>query len=137
MYRGYNFYIWAPNRAKYSKNKKSMQPYKGCILCGVATGAKGVIKKVLYKDKLMMVIMNVFPYNPGHVQVVPVRHVESLDSLSDEEYSSFFKFIRKSVKLLEKSFSPKGFNIGINIGGDISGGSNDFGPGNGKIKKTY
>lgn len=119
----YAYYLWATDRMKYIKSKKKVQPYRGCILCGVAKGAKGVIKKVLYKDKLMMVIMNVFPYNVGHVQVVPVRHVENLEDLTDEEYERFFVLIRKSVVMIKKTFSPLGFNIGLNIGGDISGGS--------------
>ena len=119
----YLHYIWATNRMKYIKGKKKLQPYRGCILCGVAKNKPGVIKKVLYKDKLMMVIMNVFPYNVGHVQVVPVRHVENLEDLTDEEYVRFFELIRKSVIMIKKAFSPLGFNIGLNIGGDISGGS--------------
>ncbi len=116
-------YIWASSRMGYIKDKKKLQPYRGCILCGVAKNKPGVIKKVLYRDNLMMVIMNVFPYNVGHLQVVPVRHVEELEDLTQEEYERLWNLVRKSVLLLKKSLHPKGFNIGFNIGGDIAGGS--------------
>ena len=119
----YSHYLWATHRMKYAKNKKSLQPYKGCILCGVAGDKPGVIKKVLYRDKLMMVIMNIFPYNVGHLQVVPVRHVEELEDLTPEESLRMWELVRKCVVLLKKTLTPKGFNIGFNIGGDISGGS--------------
>jgi ATP adenylyltransferase len=119
----YTQYLWATNRMKYAKNKKALQPYKGCILCGVVKDHPGVIKKVLYKDRMMVVIMNVFPYNVGHVQVVPIRHVEELEDLTKEEYSRFFELIGRSVRMIKKALKPKGFNIGFNIGGDIAGGS--------------
>ena len=116
-------YLWATNRMKYAKNKKALQPYKGCILCGVAKDHPGVIKKVLYRERLMMVIMNVFPYNVGHVQVVPVRHVEELEDLTKEELDRYYTLIRNSVRMIKKALNPKGFNVGMNIGGDIAGGS--------------
>jgi diadenosine tetraphosphate (Ap4A) HIT family hydrolase len=119
----YSHYLWASHRMGYVKDKKKLQPYKGCILCGVAGDKPGVIKRVLYRDRLMMVIMNIFPYNVGHLQVVPIRHIEELEDLTPEESERFWELIRKSVILLKKALNPKGFNIGFNLGGDISGGS--------------
>ena len=119
----YRHYLWATERLKYVKDKKGQQDYDGCILCGIAKDKPRVIKKILYKDKLMMVIMNVFPYNVGHIQVVPIRHVENLEDLTEEEYTKMFELVRKSIVMLKKAFSPKGFNIGLNIGGDVAGGS--------------
>lgn len=119
----YSHYLWATHRMGYIKDKKSLQPYKGCILCGIARDKPGVIKKVLYRGRLMMVIMNVFPYNVGHLQVVPLRHVEEFEDLTPEESERLWSLVRKSVLLLKKALKPKGFNIGFNLGGDIAGGS--------------
>ncbi len=116
----YKNYLWATQRAHY--NKKA-QPYEGCLLCGVAQNAKGVIKKIVYQDKKVMVILNVFPYNTGHVQVVPIRHVENLEDLSDEERNYLFTMVNKTIMLLKKTFNPAGINMGMNIGGDVSGAS--------------
>ncbi|HLC77445.1 MAG TPA: HIT domain-containing protein [archaeon] len=119
----YNNYLWAANRSKYLKNHHSLQSYKGCLLCGVVHEKSGVIRKVLYKDKLAMVILNIFPYSVGHVQVVPIRHVETLEGLTKKEHDHLFDMVRRTVILLKKTFSPAGINIGMNIGGDVSGAS--------------
>jgi diadenosine tetraphosphate (Ap4A) HIT family hydrolase len=119
----YDNYLWATSRSSYVKGHHKLQPYKGCLLCGVAQNKPGVIKKVLYKDKLAMVILNVFPYNIGHVQVVPIRHVENLEDLTKKEHDHLFDLVRRSVIMLKKTLSPAGVNIGMNIGGDISGAS--------------
>jgi ATP adenylyltransferase len=109
----YTDYLWSPGRMKWVAGAK---PYKGCVFCGIAKNDPKVLKKVIYRDKTMMVIMNIFPYNVGHLQVVPRRHVEWLEDLSDEEYSHFDGLIRKTVKLLKKSLNPIGFNVGMNLG---------------------
>lgn len=119
----YDNYLWATNRNSYVKGHHKMQPYKGCLLCGVAQNKPGVIKKVVYKDKLAMVILNVFPYNTGHVQVVPMRHVEALEDLTKKEHDHLFDLVNRTVVMLKKTFSPAGLNVGMNIGGDISGAS--------------
>jgi ATP adenylyltransferase len=89
---------------------------KGCIFCGIAKNDPKIPKKVIYKDKLVMVIMNIFPYNVGHLQVVPLRHVEWPEQLSDEEFSHFFNMIKKAFILLRKALNPSGFNAGMNLG---------------------
>jgi ATP adenylyltransferase len=116
----YKNYLWATQRSKY--NKKS-QPYEGCLLCGVAKNDKGVIKKVVYQNDKVMVILNVFPYNVGHVQVVPIKHVETLEDLGDEERNYLFSMTTKTIALLKKTFNPAGINMGMNLGGDPSGAS--------------
>jgi diadenosine tetraphosphate (Ap4A) HIT family hydrolase len=118
----YDNYLWAARRNTYIKNHK-LQPYKGCLLCGVAQNKPGVIKKVIYKDKLAMVILNVFPYNVGHVQVVPLRHIECLEDMTKKEHDHIFDLVRRTVLMLKKAFSPAGINIGMNVGGDVAGAS--------------
>lgn len=117
MYRNY---LWATSRGKWVKRHKKIP---GCIFCLMAKGDPRVPAKILHKDKDMMVIMNIFPYNVGHLEVVPVKHVIWLEDLSDREFDKFFRMIRKSIILLKKVLNPKGFNVGLNLGGVISGGS--------------
>jgi diadenosine tetraphosphate (Ap4A) HIT family hydrolase len=109
----YSDYLWSPGRMKWVKNAK---PYKGCVFCGIAKNDPRVPKKVIYKDKLMMVIMNIFPYNVGHLQVVPLRHVEWPEQLTEEEYAHFFDLVKKTMILLKKALNPVGFNAGMNLG---------------------
>jgi len=102
---------------------KKRESGRGCLFCRIAKGGSGMKNEILYRTKDVMVIMNIFPYNTGHLQVLPVRHAEGLDQLSESEITSLFVMVGKCVKLLEKVLAPAGFNIGLNIGGDVSGAS--------------
>lgn len=115
----YEYYLFSPIRMKWVKRKK----IKGCTFCKIAKGDKSVPQKILYKDGKMMVIMNTFPYNTGHLQIVPTRHVENFEDLSENEITSLFVMVKKCIKLLKKVLEPSGFNIGINLGGDVAGAS--------------
>ena len=108
-------YLWAPGRLEWVTRLHKNMP-KGCIFCRIAGDDARVPSRTLYKDKTVMVIMNIFPYNPGHLQVVPVRHVEWPDQLTKEEQAAFYGMVNKTIKLLKKSQNPEGFNIGMNLG---------------------
>jgi len=118
----YSNYLWATSRGKWVKKPHHGKGEK-CVFCGIAGNDPSIPKKVLYKDKDIMVVMNLFPYNKGHLQVVPIRHVVFPEDLTDEEYAKFFLMIRKAMALIRKTLEPKGFNVGLNVGGDIAGGS--------------
>jgi diadenosine tetraphosphate (Ap4A) HIT family hydrolase len=95
---------------------KGGKPYKGCVFCGIAKDDPRVPKKVIHRDDKVMVIMNIFPYNVGHVQVVPIRHVTLPDELTEEEFAHFNDMFRKTLKMLKKALDPVGFNAGMNLG---------------------
>ncbi|HJW96918.1 MAG TPA: HIT domain-containing protein [archaeon] len=118
MYRNY---LWATSRLSYVKKKHGQ--IKGCLFCNIAKDDPETPKKVLWKDRDMMVIMNIFPYNTGHLEVVPVRHVVGPEEMSKEEYQKMWEVVRKTVLLLKKALNAPAFNIGINLGGDLAGGS--------------
>jgi ATP adenylyltransferase len=61
-------------------------------------------------------MLNLFPYNPGHMMVAPKRHVRELSDLSDEEIKEMFHLIKICINALKKEADPEGFNIGLNIG---------------------
>jgi len=71
---------------------------------------------VLKETRYAMVMLNLFPYNPGHLMVAPKRHVANLEDLTDEELKEIMALTQKSVKVLKEIANPDGFNIGINIG---------------------
>lgn len=111
----FEYWLFSPSRKKWvTKDKKKVENI--CVFCEIARGNKKIPQKVIYRDEEVMVLMNIYPYNTGHLQVVPVRHVESLEELSKKEYIKLWKFVKKSVILLREVLKPKGFNIGINIG---------------------
>jgi len=71
---------------------------------------------VLKETRHAMVMLNLFPYNPGHLMVAPKRHVANLEDLTDEESKEIMELTQKSIKVLKKIANPDGFNVGINIG---------------------
>ena len=109
-------YLTVPWKGEYVHGKRP----DGCIMCAVRDGGDDVYE--VYRNDHVMVVLNLYPYNPGHLLVVPLRHVESLDDLQDEERDAFYALIERSVRLLETVYGPKGFNIGINQG-QFSGAS--------------
>ncbi len=107
-------YIAAPHKLVYIEGEERHEI--PCIFCAIIEGNPRVITKIVYQDTEFMVILNMFPFNPGHVMVVPIRHVVKLAELDREELNAFFWMGAKTVKLVETAFSPTGVNMGLNIG---------------------
>ncbi len=107
-------HLWAPWRMQYVQMKKG----KGCILCEKPGQEQenDAMNYILYRGGKNFVIMNSYPYSPGHLMVVPYRHVASLDELTDEELHEHFDMVSRSIKILRQAFNSDGFNLGMNIG---------------------
>ena len=114
-------HIWAPWRMEYIQMEKA----KGCILCEKPAQDSDAANYILYRGDKNFVIMNTYPYNPGHLMIAPYRHVASLEELSDEELHEHFDIVSRSVKVLKQVFNPGGFNLGINIGKVAGAGIED------------
>ncbi|UCG35607.1 MAG: HIT domain-containing protein [Candidatus Omnitrophota bacterium] len=104
--------LWAPWRIKYIVNIKT----KGCALCAAQKKRNDKKTRIVVRSKHSFAILNTFPYNNGHLMIVPYRHVASLEKLSDAEILDMNKTLIKIKKALKKVLKPEGFNIGINIG---------------------
>jgi ATP adenylyltransferase len=104
--------MWAPWRVEYIRMEKP----KGCVLCEIPQQDNDVANYLLYRGELNYVMMNKYPYNGGHLMVVPYRHVARLDDLSDAEITEHYRLIQRSLKILREVFNPAGFNIGVNMG---------------------
>ena len=104
--------IWAPWRMKYILMDKS----KGCFLCENFKQNNDAANYILYRGSKNFVIMNLYPYNPGHLMIAPCRHVASLEEMTKEELHEHSEIVSRSIKVLRQAFDPQGFNIGVNIG---------------------
>ena len=118
----YHHWICSPERMKLFEHKKAHK-HGGCIFCKIAKGDKKVSTKILHKDNKFMVIMNIYPYNTGHLLVMPVKHTTFLEDLPDQDVSALFVLVKKSVKLLKRVIKPDAFNIGLNQGIGVAGAS--------------
>ena len=104
--------IWAPWRMEYIETEKS----EGCILCKKPGQDSDDVNHGLYRGGRNFVIMNKYPYNPGHLMIAAYRHIASLEELTDEELHEHFDIVSRSITVLRRISSPAGFNLGINIG---------------------
>ena len=105
-------YIWAPWRMKYILMDKP----EGCILCEKPGQDCDAENHILYRGRANFVMMNAYPYNPGHLMVAPYRHLAGLDDLGDEERNEHFEVVCRCLGVLREAFHPEGFNIGVNMG---------------------
>ena len=78
---------------------------------------------IVHRSRLSYLVLNRFPYNPGHLLAVPFREVTALDELNSAERADLFEEIVLGQQLLRKALNPEGFNIGFNLGSAVAGGS--------------
>lgn len=105
-------YLWAPWRMAYLDGEAPA----GCIFCEKPAENSDRENRILWRAKSCFVILNAFPYNPGHLMVVPFSHVPAVTSLSDVELADLMVTTKLSAAVLEASMAPNGLNIGINQG---------------------
>lgn len=111
--------LWAPWRSRFVKARKK----KGCIFCLRKRKDKNAF--VVKKTRFSFALLNIYPYNNGHVMVSPYRHVKDLKGLTDKELLDIMKLVRDMQTLLEERLKPHGFNIGINTGKVAGAGYKD------------
>ena len=105
-------HLWAPWRMQYITKPKEGD----CIFCTKPKQNSDSANLILYRGKNNFIILNAYPYNPGHLLVVFYRHIANMKDLTDEEAKEHFELIQESITLLKNTIYPAGFNIGLNIG---------------------
>jgi ATP adenylyltransferase len=77
---------------------------------------------ILYRGPSCAVIMNKYPYNTGHLMVIPIRHISQLEKLTRDEAANFFTLIQQSVAIIKKTLAPQSLNVGMNLGRSAGAG---------------
>ena len=111
-------HIFAPWRMQYILSNSDDSPSKGsgCIFCDFPKENNDEQRLIIHRGALCFVIMNAFPYNPGHLMVVPYRHTADFLSLTKDETSEMMSLCQTAHSVLTNLMKPHGFNIGMNIG---------------------
>jgi ATP adenylyltransferase len=105
--------LWAPWRMTYIKSEKSGE----CVFCKAAADPdQDKENLVLWRGEYGYVILNRFPYNNGHLMVVPYRHVPSIEDLEPAPLADLMTMVQEAIALLRRAMQPDGFNVGINLG---------------------
>jgi ATP adenylyltransferase len=88
----------------------------GCIFCDLPAEGDDVRTMILARGELAFVIVNSYPYNPGHLMVAPFRHVGAFTSLEADELADVDALVARSIRALEQEMEPHGYNLGMNLG---------------------
>ena len=112
--------LFRPGRLKYVR--KIIQAV-GCVFCTSAEATDSNIETLrVYKTKFSQVVINKFPYNSGHLLVLPLRHVGDIAHLTDEEYLDLSLLVKTAIKAMTTVYQPNGFNLGMNHGAAAGAG---------------
>ena len=104
--------LWAPWRTVYiGKDHGDV-----CIFCDKLESNEDVANYTVLRGDKTFVIMNLYPYNNGHLLIAPKRHVGDLNDLDADELLELGQMTQKMVRVLRLAFNPEGFNIGVNLG---------------------
>jgi ATP adenylyltransferase len=114
--------LWAPWRMEYvaASNEKG-----ACIFCPGNDRGRDEERLILFVGDRSIVLMNRYPYISGHLLVAPVRHVSTIEALTDEEKLDLINMVEKAVGILTKAMNPGGFNVGLNLGRIAGAGVED------------
>jgi ATP adenylyltransferase len=107
--------LWSPWRLAYVTGTASAN---GCIFCQAVEPSLDPARDglVLVRGRLSYVILNLYPYNNGHLMVVPNRHVASFAAATPDELAEMMRFTRDAEIALTEAYQPQGINVGVNLG---------------------
>ena len=112
--------LWTPHRMAYVVPSGSLSD-DGCPFCAMET-LPAEESLVIHRGPTCFAVLNLHPYNPGHLMVLPHRHVAELEDLTEEEVTELMTTTQQAVRVIRKVSGPHAFNVGLNLGG-VAGGS--------------
>ncbi|MBE0491934.1 MAG: HIT domain-containing protein [Sulfurospirillum sp.] len=111
-------HLYAPWRDAYIKNK-----IEGCPFCYIVENPDIDAKtKVLFRSTNCFIVMNLYPYTPGHLMVIPNRHLDKLEDLEESVWQEMNVLVFRCVTLLKKELHVSGVNLGMNLGSAAGAG---------------
>ena len=120
--------LWTPHRMAYIKgeNKPDGGDSDGCPFCRLLESGKPDSETLIVaRGELVFAILNLYPYNPGHLMVLPYRHVADYTDLTEEETAAVAEYTRTAMRVIRHVSAPHGFNIGLNQGAIAGAGIAD------------
>jgi ATP adenylyltransferase len=100
---------------EYIEAARDTEP-DGCVFCSVLEAGDPGGDRILARDELAWVSLAKYPYNPGHLLVLPVRHTGDPEDLLEAERAAIDRMLIRSLRALREASDPQGFNVGLNLG---------------------
>ncbi len=112
-------YLYAPWRDEYIKDKSP----KGCVFCHIAKNPQlDAEHHVLFRAETFFIVMNRYPYTPGHFMVIPNMHTDKLEALDPQVWTQMNHAVQKCVEVLKTTLNARGVNLGMNLGAAAGAG---------------
>lgn len=111
-------HLYTPWRMAYIRGEK--KPVQGCVFCNLATENES--QQIIAYSEHVYVTLNLYPYNNGHLMVVPYEHVQSQEQLPTEALTDLMVTTNKALGALRKLYNPPAFNLGANLGSAAGAG---------------
>ncbi|MCU0453422.1 MAG: HIT domain-containing protein [Bacteroidetes bacterium] len=109
--------LFSPWRSQYIASFKREQKHGDeCLFCAVEASRKDARNLVIHRGKTCLIMMNLYPYNSGHIMVVPYRHTAEISDLSPKENAEVMALLARMTRAMTKVMNPHGFNLGANLG---------------------
>ncbi|WP_424002784.1 HIT family protein [Haloarcula salina] len=116
--------VFAPWRIEWVEREET-DPDVDCVFCAFAADDDDRANNVVARSDRAFVLLNNYPYNPGHVMVIPHDHTGDYGDLDDETLLDHARLKQRTFDALEAALGPDAFNAGLNLGGSAAGGSID------------
>ena len=113
--------LWTPYRMAYITGEREEERHReeGCPFCTMREPREGDL--VVHRGQSVFAVLNLHPYNPGHLMVLPYRHVPDLLDLDDAETAEITELTRAALRTIRAVSQPHAFNVGLNLGGAAGG----------------
>jgi ATP adenylyltransferase len=107
-------FIWSPWRYDYLASHGERRA--GCVFCVGEDSSRDAERLVVLRAEHNFVILNLFPYTSCHLMIAPYQHLSTIVDAKTAQLSEMMELSRRAITALKKTYSPDGFNIGINLG---------------------
>ena len=117
--------VFAPWRIDWIERSDKNEDIDGCVFCAFAEDDADRANRVVARSDHAFVLLNNYPYNPGHAMVIPHSHTGDYRALDDPELTDHARLKQRTIDAMETAMHPEGYNAGLNLGGGAAGGSID------------
>ena len=109
--------LWAGWRRSFIESSDQEKKRTGCVLCSLGAESDSADSEfVLLRAQYNYVVLNAYPYSPGHMMVVPFGHCGDIEEIASQALAENMLLMKKSVSVLREVYNPDGFNLGANLG---------------------
>jgi ATP adenylyltransferase len=115
--------VFAPWRIDWVERSDRNAEFEGCVFCGIPDRDADREYNLLARGEDAYVLLNNYPYNPGHAMVIPHQHTGDYRELEEAALLAKERLIQRLLEAMDDALAPDGYNVGYNLGGAAAGGS--------------